>query len=53
TATTHSSHADEPDREAIEDALQRNGGVVAQAASDLGLSRQALYRRMDKLGLRD
>ena len=43
--------ADEPDRGAIEAALQRNGGVVAQAAADLGLSRQALYRRMDRLGI--
>ena len=27
-------------------------GVVAQAARDLGLSRQALYRRMEKLGIK-
>jgi DNA-binding NtrC family response regulator len=39
------------DREALELALARAGGVVAQAASDLGLSRQALYRRMEKLGI--
>jgi len=25
--------------------------VIAQAAADLGLSRQALYRRMEKLGI--
>jgi DNA-binding NtrC family response regulator len=43
---------DEPDRAAIEAALARNGGVVAQAAAELGLSRQALYRRLDRLGLR-
>jgi len=43
---------DEPDRAAIEAALERNGGVLAQAAADLGLSRQALYRRLDRLGLR-
>ena len=43
---------DEPDRAAIETALERNGGVLAQAASDLGLSRQALYRRLDRLGIR-
>jgi DNA-binding NtrC family response regulator len=42
---------DEPDRSAIEAALARTGGVIAQAAADLGLSRQALYRRMDKLGI--
>jgi DNA-binding NtrC family response regulator len=40
------------DRATIEAALDRAQGVVAQAARELGLSRQALYRRMDKLGLR-
>jgi DNA-binding NtrC family response regulator len=40
-----------PDRQAIEDALARNAGVVAQAAAELGLSRQALYRRMERLGI--
>ena len=42
---------DEPDRDAIEPALARAGGVVAQAAAELGLSRQALYRRMERLGI--
>ncbi len=41
----------EPDREAIAGALARAGGVVAQAAAELGLSRQALYRRMERLGI--
>jgi len=41
----------EPDKEAIERALQKSHGVVAQAAAELGLSRQALYRRMDRLGI--
>jgi len=40
------------DRQAIEQALLVADGVVAQAARDLGLSRQALYRRMEKLGLK-
>jgi DNA-binding NtrC family response regulator len=40
------------DRQAIEQALLLADGVVAQAARDLGLSRQALYRRMEKLGLK-
>ena len=46
--------ADEPvhDRTTIEQALNRAQGVVAQAARELGLSRQALYRRMEKLGLK-
>ncbi|NYZ63554.1 sigma-54-dependent transcriptional regulator [Luteimonas deserti] len=43
--------ADEPDRADIEAALARCGGVLAQAASELGLSRQALYRRLDRLGI--
>jgi DNA-binding NtrC family response regulator len=42
----------QPDRAAIEQALSRARGVIAQAARDLGLSRQALYRRMEKLGLK-
>jgi DNA-binding NtrC family response regulator len=39
------------DRETIEAALARADGVIAQAASELGLSRQTLYRRMEKLGI--
>jgi len=42
----------EPDREAIEQALKSAGGVISQAAAELGLSRQALYRRMEKAGIR-
>ncbi|GMU70015.1 MAG: sigma-54-dependent Fis family transcriptional regulator [Steroidobacteraceae bacterium] len=46
--------AEEPsiDRDTIERALERSAGVVAHAARDLGISRQALYRRMEKLGLK-
>lgn len=43
--------ADEPDRAAIEAALARARGVISQAAAELGLSRQALYRRLEKLGI--
>ncbi|HUJ63414.1 MAG TPA: sigma-54 dependent transcriptional regulator [Kofleriaceae bacterium] len=42
---------DELDRGTIEAALARAGGVIAQAAAELGLSRQALYRRMEKLAI--
>lgn len=42
----------EPGRADIEAALERAGGVLAQAAHELGLSRQALYRRLDRLGIR-
>ncbi len=41
----------EPDRDAIVQTLARAGGVVSQAANELGLSRQALYRRMERLGI--
>ena len=41
-----------PDRADIQAALERHDGVLSQAASELGLSRQALYRRLDRLGLR-
>ncbi len=52
TPANHSQGGDaEPDRAGIEQALARAGGVVAQAAADLGLSRQALYRRMERLGI--
>ncbi|MFL6576825.1 MAG: sigma-54-dependent transcriptional regulator, partial [Povalibacter sp.] len=43
----------EPDRAEIEEALSRARGVIARAARELGLSRQALYRRMEKLGLKE
>ena len=49
TATANAG--DEPDRAAIEAALARAGGVLAQAAAELGLSRQALYRRLERLGI--
>ncbi|QWT20636.1 sigma-54 dependent transcriptional regulator [Bacillus sp. NP157] len=42
---------DEPTRESVEAALATAGGVISRAASSLGLSRQALYRRMERYGL--
>ncbi len=39
------------DRHRLEEALARHDGIVARAARDLGLSRQAFYRRMDKHGI--
>ncbi|MDI3263055.1 MAG: sigma-54 dependent transcriptional regulator [Fulvimonas sp.] len=42
---------DEPSREAVEAALRNADGVVSRAAQALGLSRQALYRRMERYGL--
>jgi DNA-binding NtrC family response regulator len=42
---------DSLERGAIEKALARHDGNIAQAAATLGLSRPALYRRMTKHGL--
>jgi DNA-binding NtrC family response regulator len=39
------------DREALEAAIARAEGNVSRAAAELGLSRQALYRRLDRLGI--
>ena len=41
----------DPDRQRIEAALASSHGIIAQAAAELGLSRQALYRRMDRFGI--
>jgi DNA-binding NtrC family response regulator len=40
-----------PERLRIEAALRASNGVVSHAAKRLGISRQALYRRMDRLGI--
>jgi DNA-binding NtrC family response regulator len=42
---------DEPSRAAVLQALAAAGGVVSRAAQELGLSRQALYRRIERYGL--
>lgn len=46
-----SRNLDEPSPEAVQGALDAHGGVVAHAAQALGLSRQALYRRMQRYGI--
>lgn len=38
----------EPSKQLIEFVMRENCGVIAQAARQLGISRQALYRRLDK-----
>jgi DNA-binding NtrC family response regulator len=43
--------AADPERAELERILVESGGVVATAAAMLGVSRQALYRRMDRLGV--
>ncbi len=42
---------EDEERRRIEAAIVEAGGVLAQAARILGVSRQALYRRLDKLGI--
>ena len=42
---------DEGERRRVIDALDSSHGVVAHAAEVLGISRQALYRKMSKLGI--
>ncbi len=39
-------------REIIEAGLRKAGGNISRAAQSLGLSRQALYRRMERFGLK-
>lgn len=41
----------EAERQRVIDALDASQGVVAHAADGLGISRQALYRKMSKLGI--
>jgi len=41
----------EPERQALADLLRVHDGSVSRAAEALGLSRQALYRRMERLGV--
>ncbi|MBL4826753.1 MAG: sigma-54-dependent Fis family transcriptional regulator [Spongiibacteraceae bacterium] len=41
----------EPSKAMLEQALKENHGIIAQAARQLGLSRQALYRRLNKHGI--
>ena len=45
------SPADESQIRNVLDALEQSDGVVAHAAEVLGISRQALYRKMSKLGI--
>jgi DNA-binding NtrC family response regulator len=42
---------DELERAAVRKALSKHGGNISQAADELGISRRALYRRIEKYGL--
>jgi DNA-binding NtrC family response regulator len=42
---------DRAERQIVEAALRKHGYNISSAATELGLSRAALYRRMEKYGL--
>lgn len=48
---TATRNLDEPSKDSVEKALTTHDGVVSHAAQALGLSRQALYRRMQRYGI--
>ena len=50
-AANASRNLDEPSQAAVETALHNANGVISRAAQTLGLSRQALYRRMERYGI--
>lgn len=45
------SESERSDREQLKRVLANANGVVARAAEDLGISRQALYRKMSRYGI--
>ena len=46
------SSLEDLEREAVAQALERAGGNLSSAARYLGITRQALYRRMDRYGFK-
>ena len=51
TVPAESKTLEDVERAAIREVLARTGGNVLQAARELGLSRSALYRRIERYGL--
>ena len=43
--------ASEPDKDSLLDALEKNKNNISQTAKYLGMSRQSLYRRLDKFSI--
>lgn len=50
-AAEHNETLDEMEREAIKQALRRSDGNLTEAARQLGITRQSLYRRIEKFKL--
>jgi DNA-binding NtrC family response regulator len=44
-------HLDTLEQLAVRQALSKHGGNISRAAAELGISRKALYRRIEKYGL--
>jgi two-component system response regulator HydG len=51
SATEETLNLEAAEQEVIRKALRRHNGNVSKAAEELGLSRGALYRRMEKFGM--
>ncbi|MDA3861581.1 MAG: sigma-54 dependent transcriptional regulator [Melioribacteraceae bacterium] len=49
--TLDSYNLDEIEKEVIREVIKKNKGNITKAATDLGLTRTSLYRRMEKFGL--
>ncbi len=52
TIATTALTLDEAERIRITEAMEKYGGNMTQVAASLGISRQALYRRLEKYGLK-
>ena len=50
-ASERTETLDEMERDAIKDALRRCDGNLSEAAKQLGITRQSLYRRIEKFKL--
>ncbi len=50
-ASLDTLNLDDLEQTAVRKALSKHGGNVSQAAEELGISRRALYRRIEKYGL--
>ena len=51
TAPVNGMTLEEMERTAIENALKKHSGNITNAALELGITRQALYRKIEKYGL--
>jgi transcriptional regulator with PAS, ATPase and Fis domain len=51
TPATHTYNLEELERKTIIHAIGKHGGNISKAAKELGLTRAALYRRMEKHGI--